>query len=324
MTNILVTGGAGFIGANLCESLLSAGASVTCLDNFSSARRDNVAHLERHPKFRLMNGDVRAAIRVDADAIYNLACPASPPRYQADPVFTIETCVLGAINVLELARRTGARVFQASTSEVYGEPLCSPQPETYRGNVNSWGIRACYDEGKRCAEALFHDYRQQYGVDVRVARIFNSYGPHMDPTDGRIIPNFITQALRGNPLTIYGDGTQTRSLCFVDDLLAGIAALMAAPAMAGPVNLGNPHALTVLEIAEAVSEAVGRPASIRFEPLPADDPSQRRPDIGLARSALGWEPRVTLAEGLRQTVAYFAGLLGTGGHAGLRLAEAAE
>lgn len=324
MTNILVTGGAGFIGANLCERLLSAGETVTCLDNFTSARRDNVAHLERHSKFRLINGDVRSAIRVDADAIYHLACPASPPRYQADPIFTIETCVLGAINVLELARRTGARVFQASTSEVYGEPLCSPQPETYRGNVNSWGPRACYDEGKRCAEALFHDYRQQYGVDVRVARIFNTYGPYMDPTDGRIIPNFITQALRGNPLTIYGDGTQTRSLCFVDDLLAGIAALMAGPAMPGPVNLGNPHELTVLEIAEAVSEIVGSPASIRFEPLPADDPSRRCPDIGLARSTLGWEPRVTLAQGLRQTVAYFAGLLRADDHPGLRLAEAAE
>ena len=323
MSNVLVTGGAGFIGANLCETLLLAGRTVTCFDNFSTSSRSNVAHLESHPNFRVITGDVRSAIRLDADAIYNLACPASPPKYQADPVYTTETCVLGAINVLELARRTGARVLQASTSEVYGEPLCSPQPEGYRGNVNSWGPRACYDEGKRCAEALFYDYRARYGVDVRVARIFNTYGPHMDPGDGRVVSNLIVQALTGRPLTIYGDGSQTRSLCYVDDLLRGFDALMSGPALPGPVNLGNPHELTVLDIAERVAGLVGRPVALRHEPLPVDDPSRRCPDIALAR-ALGWEPRVPVEDGLRRTVAYFADRLGVESWAGGRLAEAAE
>ncbi|WP_131113608.1 UDP-glucuronic acid decarboxylase family protein [Lichenihabitans psoromatis] len=324
MSNVLITGGAGFIGANLCERLLRNGDTVTCLDNFSTSNRENVAHLLGDPNFTLMIGDVRSTIRVDADTIYNLACPASPPKYQIDPVYTTETCVLGAINVLELARRTGARVFHASTSEVYGEPQCSPQPETYRGNVNPWGPRACYDEGKRCAEALFYDYSTKYGVDVRVARIFNTYGPRMHPDDGRVVSNFIVQALGGRPLTIYGDGMQTRSLCYVDDLLSGFEALMSGPSVPHPVNLGNPHELTILEIAELVIELVGRPATIRRLPLPQDDPTQRCPDIGVARSLLGWEPRVAVEDGLRRTVTYFAGQLAASQPRRDRIAEAAE
>ena len=324
MSNALVTGGAGFIGANLCEALLLAGHRVTCLDNFTSASRDNLSHILHHPRFRVVTGDVRAAIRLDADIVYNLACPASPPKYQADPVYTTETCVLGTINVLELARRTGARVLQASTSEIYGEPQCSPQSENYRGNVKSWGPRACYDEGKRCAEALCYDFRSQYGVDVRVARIFNTYGPRMDAGDGRVVSNLIVQALTDRPLTIYGDGTQTRSLCYIDDLLGGFEALMSGPPLPRPVNLGNPHELTILEIAERVVDIVGRPATIHHDPLPVDDPTRRCPGIDLAFSVLGWEPRIGIDDGLRRTVAYFADRIGLGRHRDGGIAEAAE
>lgn len=306
MARILVTGGAGFIGANLCAALLKAGNEVECLDNFSTSSRSNIAHLEGRPGFRLVTGDVRSTIRLEADAVYNLACPASPPRYQADPVYTTETSVLGMINVLEMARRTGARVLQASTSEIYGEPEISPQPEGYRGSVNSFGPRACYDEGKRCAEALCFDYREKYGVDVRIARIFNTYGPFMDPEDGRVVSNLIVQALSGRPLTIYGDGSQTRSFCFVDDLVAGLRSLMDRnPAPDGPVNLGNPDERTVREIAELIMDATATSAGLRFMPLPKDDPTQRCPDIGRARQLLGWEPKVPLAEGLTRSIAYF-------------------
>ncbi|MEX6505868.1 UDP-glucuronic acid decarboxylase family protein [Jiella sp. M17.18] len=324
MGRVLVTGGAGFIGANLCASLLAEGHEVTCLDNFSTSTRDKIAHLERHSRFQLLIGDVRNPIRVDADRIYNLACPASPPKYQADPVYTTETSVLGAINVLEMARRTGATVLQASTSEIYGEPAISPQIEDYRGNVNSWGPRACYDEGKRCAEALFFDYRQKYRVDVRVARIFNTYGPMMEPDDGRVVSNLLVQALRGDALTIYGDGSQTRSFCFVDDLVAGLRRLMERPGLPTPVNLGNPAEITILRIAQAVCGVVGTSPEIRFEPLPVDDPTRRRPDIGLARRHLEWEPKVSLEEGLRATAEYFRMRLLQSGALVAPLAEAAE
>jgi UDP-glucuronate decarboxylase len=309
MNRILVTGGSGFVGANLCEFLLRYGHEVLCLDNFSTSSRENIAHLELHPRFHLITGDVRSAIRLEATQIYHLACPASPPKYQADPVFTMETSVLGAINVLEMARRTGARVLMASTSEIYGEPEISPQPETYRGNVNCWGPRACYDEGKRSAEALFYDYRHQYGVDVRVARIFNTYGPRMAPADGRVVSNLIVQALSGEPMTIYGDGSQTRSLCYVDDLVLGLYRLMNRPGLPGPVNLGNEHESRVLDVAEQIRSLVGHASAISFRPLPVDDPTHRRPDISLAREHLDWEPMVPLAEGLRRTVRYFADLL---------------
>ncbi|KQT88362.1 UDP-glucuronic acid decarboxylase family protein [Aurantimonas sp. Leaf443] len=324
MTRYLVTGGAGFIGANLCGRLLDEGHQVVCLDNFSSSTPANILHLVDRPGFTLLVGDVRSTIRVDADEIFHLACPASPPRYQVDPVFTMETSVLGAINVLEMARRTGAKVLLASTSEIYGEPAVSPQPETYRGNVNSWGPRACYDEGKRCAESLFYDYIRKYGVAGRVVRIFNTYGPHMAPDDGRVVSNFIVQALSGEPLTIYGDGSQTRSLCYVDDLVEGFLRVMAAPVLPGPVNLGNPHERTILEIASAVVDIVGRGRSIEFHPLPMDDPSRRCPDISLARAHLRWEPAVDLGEGLRRTVAYFAGRVAPAFGPAVILADAAE
>ncbi|KQT50674.1 NAD-dependent dehydratase [Aureimonas sp. Leaf454] len=325
MSKILVTGGSGFLGTHLCGYLLRRGHEVICLDNFSTSSRDNVAELQRHSLFHLVVGDVRSAIRLEADQIYHLACPASPPKYQADPVFTMETSVLGAINVLEMARRTGARVLMASTSEIYGEPTVSPQAETYRGNVNCWGPRACYDEGKRSAEALFFDYHHQYGVDVRVARIFNTYGPHMAPGDGRVVSNLIVQALRGQRMTVYGDGRQTRSLCYADDLVLGLAALMNSREVPGPINLGNDHETSVGDVAKTIRQLVGGPSQIHFMPLPQDDPTHRRPDLTLARRHLDWEPRTPLVEGLLKTIRHFEEALDIArGDASGFIAEAAE
>ncbi len=303
---ILVTGGAGFVGSFLCEALLKAGHEVLCLDNYFTGSRANVAHLLDDPRFELMRHDVTFPIYVEVDEIYNLACPASPAHYQVDPVQTTKTSVHGAINVLGLAKRLKAKVFQASTSEVYGDPSVHPQPEGYWGNVNPIGPRSCYDEGKRCAETLFFDYHRQYGVNIRVARIFNTYGPRMSPNDGRVVSNFIVQALRNEPVTIYGDGSQTRSFCYVDDLVAGIRALMDAPdEVAGPVNLGNPGEFTVKELAELVIGLTGSRSRIVYHPLPQDDPQQRRPDIGRATSQLGWAPTIPLRTGLERTIAYF-------------------
>ncbi|WP_459618574.1 UDP-glucuronic acid decarboxylase family protein [Bordetella sp. 2513F-2] len=312
---VLVTGGAGFLGSHLCARLLAQGDTVLCLDNLQTGDLRNVAPLQGHPRFTLLRQDVTEPLDTRVDRIYNLACPASPVHYQADAIGTTRTCVLGALRVLELAQRCRARVLQASTSEVYGDPLEHPQREQYRGNVNPVGPRACYDEGKRCAETLFSLY-DRAGVSVRIARIFNTYGPHMAPNDGRVVSNFIVQALRGEPLTVYGDGRQTRSFCYVDDLIEGLVRLMESPhEHAGPVNLGNPQEMTMLEIAERVAEAVGQPPRIVFRPLPGEDPTRRRPDIALARRLLGWEPRVDAAEGLPRTVAYFAERFGRKGGA---------
>ncbi|ARP94147.1 UDP-glucuronic acid decarboxylase family protein [Bordetella genomosp. 13] len=309
---VLVTGGAGFLGSHLCERLLDEGHEVLCLDNLQTGALRNVRGLMGRPGFTLLRQDVTDGMALQVDRIYNLACPASPVHYQADAIGTTRTCVLGAMQVLELAQRTGARVLQASTSEVYGDPLEHPQRETYHGNVNPIGPRACYDEGKRCAETLFTLY-QRAGVSVRIARIFNTYGPRMAPNDGRVVSNFIVQALQGEPLTIYGDGRQTRSFCYVDDLIDGLVRLMESPHEdAGPVNLGNPHEMTMLEIAERISDAVGKPPQLVFRPLPGDDPTRRRPDIALARRLLQWQPRVDPAEGLTRTVRYFAEELGRG------------
>ena len=309
---VLVTGGAGFLGSHLCERLLKAGKEVLCLDNFFTGRKDNVAHLLGHPRFELLRHDITHPVFVEVDRIYNLACPASPVHYQYNPVKTIKTSVLGAIHTLGLAKRVKARILQASTSEVYGNPTVHPQPETYWGHVNPIGIRSCYDEGKRAAECLFMDYHRQNGVDVRIVRIFNTYGPRMLPNDGRVVSNFIVQALKGEPLTVYGDGSQTRSFCYVDDLVDGLVRMMDQEGLIGPVNLGNPEEFTILELAEAVLELTGSRSEIRFLPLPADDPVQRRPDIRLARDRLGWEPRVPLRDGLTRTIAYFDELLGAG------------
>jgi UDP-glucuronate decarboxylase len=307
---VMVTGGSGFLGSHLCERLLAQGNDVLCVDNFYSGTKDNVAHLLPNPHFELLRHDVTFPLYVEVDEIYNLACPASPVHYQRDPVQTTKTSVHGAINVLGLAKRTKARIFQASTSEVYGDPEVHPQPESYWGRVNPIGIRSCYDEGKRCAETLFFDYHRQHGVEIKVARIFNTYGPRMHPNDGRVVSNFIVQALRGEDLTIYGDGSQTRSFCYADDLIEGFMRLMASPAgLVGPMNLGNPREFTMLELAEAVLGKVGGRSEIVFKPLPQDDPKQRRPDIELARSALGWEPKVQLSEGLEHTIQYFRRLL---------------
>ncbi len=306
---ILVTGGAGFLGSHLCERLLHEGHLVVCLDNFFTGREHNVAHLLSRPGFTLVRHDVTEPYGFEVDRIYNLACPASPPHYQHDPVKTLKTSVFGAIHCLDLAKQTGARVFQASTSEVYGDPEIHPQPESYKGNVNPVGIRACYDEGKRCAETLFFDYHRQHGVAIRVARIFNTYGPRMLPDDGRVVSNFIVQALRGENLTIYGDGTQTRSFCHVDDLIEGFIRLMEHPNISGPVNLGNPGEFTMLELAELILAKIGGKSRISHLPLPGDDPKQRQPDISLAKSTLGWEPAITLSEGLDPTIAYFRALL---------------
>jgi UDP-glucuronate decarboxylase len=307
---VLVTGGAGFIGSHLCERLLAEGASVLCVDNYFTGTRDNIAHLLAHPRFEAMRHDITFPLYVEVDEIYNLACPASPVHYQFDPVQTTKTSISGALNMLGLAKRLKAKVLQASTSEVYGDPEVHPQREDYRGSVNPLGPRACYDEGKRCAETLFFDYRRQHNVRIKVARIFNTYGPRMHPNDGRVVSNFIVQALRGEPVTIYGEGTQTRSFCFVDDLVEGLMRLMATPdEVTGPVNLGNPHEITVRELAERVIALCGEDARIEKRPLPQDDPTRRCPDIGLAKRLLGWEPKVPLEDGLRRTVAYFDALL---------------
>jgi len=307
---ILVTGGAGFLGSNLCDRLLADGHEVICLDNFHTGRRRNIAHLVANPGFSILEHDVTNPIFVRVDQIYNLACPASPRHYQYDPVHTLKTSVLGAINVLGLAKRLDARVLQASTSEVYGDPDVHPQPETYWGHVNPTGIRACYDEGKRSAETLFFDYHRRHGIDIKVARIFNTYGPRMHPDDGRVVSNFIVQALRGEAITIYGDGSQTRSFCFVADLIEGFIRLMATPKnLVGPINLGNPTEFTILELAEKVIALTGSRSKLVRLPLPADDPRQRCPDIARARATLQWEPKVGLEAGLRKTISYFDKLL---------------
>ena len=309
---ILITGGAGFLGSHLCERLLDEGNEVICMDNFFTGRKRNVLHLMNNPYFELVRHDVIEPFKFEVDQIYNLACPASPPHYQHNPIKTTKTSVMGAINCLGLAKRVGARVFQASTSEVYGDPEVHPQPESYRGCVNPIGIRACYDEGKRCAETLFFDYHRQNNVDIRVVRIFNTYGPRMLPDDGRVVSNFIVQALQGKDLTIYGDGTQTRSFCYVDDLIEGFVRLMNHPSQTGPVNIGNPGEFTMLELAEMVLKKVGGPSKVTHLPLPGDDPKQRRPDISLAEADLGWKPKVALEDGLDPTIEYFRKLLAAG------------
>jgi UDP-glucuronate decarboxylase len=306
---ILVTGGAGFLGSHLCERLLERDCEVLCVDNFFTGSRTNIEHLRENPNFELMRHDVTFPLFVEVDAIYNLACPASPIHYQHDPVQTTKTSVIGAINMLGLAKRLRCPIFQASTSEVYGDPSVHPQPESYWGHVNPIGSRSCYDEGKRCAETLFFDYHRQHKLQIKVARIFNTYGPRMHPADGRVVSNFIVQALRGEPITIYGSGKQTRSFCYVDDLVEGFLRLMAADNITGPVNLGNPSEFTMIELADVVRELLGSSAAIEFHPLPQDDPRQRQPDITQARAALGWEPRISLREGIKKTISYFDSLL---------------
>jgi len=307
---ILVTGGAGFLGSHLCDRLIQDGHDLICLDNFFTGSKDNVSHLLGHPRFELMRHDVTFPLYVEVDQIFNLACPASPIHYQHDPVQTTKTSVHGAINMLGLAKRTKARIFQASTSEVYGDPEVHPQPESYWGRVNPIGPRSCYDEGKRCAETLFFDYRRQHNMDIKVVRIFNTYGPRMHPNDGRVVSNFIVQALRGDDITIYGDGRQTRSFCYVDDMIEGFVRMMNSEAgFTGPVNMGNPGEFTMLELAEKALKLVGGKSKLAFHPLPTDDPKQRQPDISLAKSKLGWEPKVALEDGLKETVAYFRKLV---------------
>lgn len=308
---ILITGGAGFLGSHLCDRLVAAGHDVICLDNFFTSQKSNIAHLLGKPNFELIRHDVTHPFFLEVDEIYNMACPAAPGHYQYNPIKTTKTSVLGAINVLGLAKRVKARVFHASTSEVYGDPPpeCHPQPETYRGNVNPIGPRACYDEGKRCAETLFFDYHRQHGLSIKVARIFNTYGPRMHPYDGRVVSNFIRQALTGEDITIYGDGSQTRSFCYVDDLVEGIIRMMNGPdEFIGPVNLGNPFEFTIKQLAEMVVEMTRTKSQIVYEDLPADDPTQRQPIIDLARENLGWEPKVQLREGLARTIEYFRGV----------------
>ncbi len=307
---ILVTGGAGFLGSHLCDRLLAEGHEVVCADNLFTGSKRNIEHLHAHPRFEFMRHDVTFPLYVEVDEIWNLACPASPIHYQHDPVQTTKTSVHGAINMLGLAKRLRCRIFQASTSEVYGDPSVHPQTEGYWGNVNPIGIRSCYDEGKRCAETLFFDYHRQHGLDIKVARIFNTYGPRMHPNDGRVVSNFIVQALRGEPITIYGEGRQTRSFCYVDDLIDGFVRLMATePGFTGPVNLGNPGEFSIRELAEEVIALTGSASTLVFQPLPADDPLQRQPDISLARDRLGWAPNVPLREGLKKTISYFDDLL---------------
>jgi len=309
---VLVTGGAGFLGSHLCERLLAQGCDVLCVDNFFTGTRHNVEHLLPNPAFELLRHDITFPLYVEVDEIYNLACPASPVHYQFDPVQTTKTSVMGAINMLGLAKRTKAQILQASTSEVYGSPDVHPQPEAYWGNVNPIGLRSCYDEGKRCAETLFFDYHRQHALQIRVVRIFNTYGPRMHPRDGRVVSNFIVQALRGEPITLYGDGLQTRSFCYVDDLIDGLVRMMNNPSgFAGPVNIGNPVELTMRELAQTVIRLSGSDSQLIFAPLPSDDPRQRQPDIALARERLGWEPTVTLEAGLERTLAYFRRLLDT-------------
>jgi UDP-glucuronate decarboxylase len=307
---ILVTGGAGFLGSHLCERLLARGDEVICVDNYFTGSRDNIAHLFTHPHFEVIRHDICFPLYLEVDEIFNLACPASPIHYQYDPVQTVKTSVHGAINVLGLAKRVQAKIFQASTSEVYGDPAVHPQPEEYWGNVNPIGPRACYDEGKRCAETLFFDYHRQYGVDIRVVRIFNTYGPRMNPQDGRVVSNFIVQALQGKPITIYGNGSQTRSFCYVDDLIDGFLKLMDAPdGVTGPINIGNPGEFTIRQLAEIVIEMTGSRSEIVQMPLPQDDPLQRRPDITKARDVLGWQPTIPLRQGLERTIDYFRTLV---------------
>jgi UDP-glucuronate decarboxylase len=310
---VLVTGGAGFLGSHLCDRLIEDGHDVICVDNFFTGRKRNIEHLVGHPRFELMRHDVTMPLYIEVDQVYNLACPASPVHYQHDPIQTTKTSVLGAINMLGLAKRLKCRIFQASTSEVYGDPSVHPQPEGYWGNVNPIGPRACYDEGKRCAETLFFDYHRQHNVDIKVARIFNTYGPRMHPNDGRVVSNFIVHALKGLPITVHGDGTQTRSFCYVDDLIDGFVRLMESPAdMVGPTNLGNPGEFTIKELAELVLELTGSKSGLAFLPLPQDDPRQRKPDIAVAQERLGWQPAVALREGLLDTIAYFDRLLASG------------
>ncbi len=304
---ILVTGGAGFLGSHLCDRLLKDGHEVVCIDNLFTGRKQNIAHLLANPHFEFVRHDIIDPFKFEVDQIYNLACPASPPHYQYNPIKTIKTSVIGSINCLGLAKRVKARVFQASTSEIYGDPLVHPQPESYWGNVNTIGKRSCYDEGKRCAETLFFDYHRENKVDIRVVRIFNTYGPRMHENDGRVVSNFIVQALRGDDLTIYGDGTQTRSFCYVDDLIEGFIRFMAQTEIVGPINLGNPGEFTMLELAERTLKLVGGKSKIVHKPLPSDDPKQRQPDITLAKRVLKWEPTVPLEEGLQRTIAYFRG-----------------
>ncbi len=304
---VLVTGGAGFLGSNLCERLLNDGHHVLAVDNFYTGSRENVAHLLDNPRFDLLEHDVTVPLSVPVDQIFNLACPASPPHYQRDPIQTTKTSFFGALNMLDLAKATGAKILQASTSEVYGDPKVHPQPEEYWGNVNPIGIRSCYDEGKRISETLFFDYWRQYDIPIKVVRIFNTYGPQMDPEDGRVVSNFIVQALRGQDLTIYGDGSQTRSFCYVDDLVEGFIRFMGtSDDVTGPINLGNPGEFTVAELAEKVLAKIGGTSKIVRLPLPADDPKVRQPDISKAREVLGWEPKVDLDEGLDKAIAYFA------------------
>jgi len=302
---ILVTGGAGFLGSHLCDRLIAEGHEVTVIDNLFTGRKQNIAHLLEHPRFEFVRHDVIDPFKFEVDQIYNLACPASPPHYQYNPIKTIKTSILGSINCLGLAKRVKARVFQASTSEVYGDPHVHPQPESYWGNVNPIGKRSCYDEGKRCAETLFFDYHREHKVDIRVVRIFNTYGPRMHESDGRVVSNFIVQALRGEDITIYGDGSQTRSFCYVDDLIEGWLRLMAQTETVGPMNLGNPSEFTMLQLAELTLKLVGGKSKIVHKPLPSDDPKQRRPDISLAQKVLKWEPKVPLEDGLLRTIAYF-------------------
>jgi UDP-glucuronate decarboxylase len=311
--HILVTGGAGFLGSHLCDRLIEHGHDVICADNFFTGRKRNIEHLIGHPRFELMRHDVTMPLYVEVDEIYNLACPASPVHYQHDPVQTTKTSVLGAINMLGLAKRLKCRILQASTSEVYGDPSMHPQSEAYWGNVNPIGPRACYDEGKRCAETLFFDYHRQHNVEIKVARIFNTYGPRMDANDGRVVSNFIVHALKGLPITVYGDGSQTRSFCYVDDLIEGFVRLMGSPAdTIGPMNLGNPGEFTINELAELVLELTGSKSKLAHLPLPQDDPKQRKPDIAFAKGRLEWQPTVALREGLLDTIAYFEHLLSSG------------
>ena len=310
MNRVLVTGGAGFLGSHLCERLLQDGNDVICVDNLYTGSKDNIRHLMANPYFEFIRHDVTEPLYVEVDQIYNLACPASPVHYQSNPVKTTKTSVYGALNMLGLAKRVGARILQASTSEVYGDPEVHPQPETYRGCVNPIGIRSCYDEGKRVAETLFFDYHRMHNLEIKIMRIFNTYGPRMNPSDGRVVSNFIVQALRGEDITIYGDGSQTRSFCYVDDLIEGMVRLMASPAdFTGPCNLGNPGEFTILQLAEKVIEFTGSKSKIIYHPLPSDDPMQRKPVIELAKKHLDWEPHIALDEGLKKTIDYFKRVL---------------
>jgi len=309
-TRILVTGGAGFLGSHLCERLLSQGNEVICADNYFTGNKENIKHLMGNPNFEVLRHDVTQPLFVEVDQIYNLACPASPVHYQHNPIKTVKTSVMGTMNMLGLAKRVGAKILQASTSEVYGDPEIHPQPESYRGSVNPIGPRACYDEGKRCAETLFFEYHRQHNVDIKVIRIFNTYGPRMNRDDGRVVSNFIVQALKGNPITVYGDGKQTRSFCYVDDLITGMIRMMNSQAgFTGPVNLGNPGEFTMLDLAEKVIALTGSGSKIVHNPLPVDDPLQRKPEISLAKKELGWQPTINLDEGLKKTIGYFSNIL---------------